>query len=485
MSANWAVMPKSDYTAACNAIRTKKSTQNLIKSGDMAQEILSIPTGKDEETFFAELLAEEWGTAAYTITSTLSNATIYQVLVDGVAVPSLPATINAGSSLSVVFATSTHYTMDGAVYSGTMGNTSLANNYQYDSVNDRLNLNIADVEGNISISVSAALREYTITGAITNGALDPQYDSTITYGATAYFGILPNTNYTYPAQSAITVTGATITAYDSTTGVGTIANPTGNVTITATCPASAVTYTLTNTLSNVTVTSVDSTKYGTLAEIPAFVYDDDTLTIQFTADSGYNLPSSVTVNSYSVPENTATATYGTCAADYGTTSTTGTITLTSFTGAVSFSVTAQSGVITDLTGTKWEITSTTCTAGYGHFNVGEMTVDDVPYGFAAASLWVGYRFRDGEMVSTANTVYIMGQIIQVTVGTIIEFTGSGTDSTNTDLISWIQSHATQMPYYSTEVINDDELPDPNDNDDDLPDVDNGDDPIPSDEDVPL
>ena len=399
--------------------------------------------GGDEETFYAQLLAQKWGTASYTITSTLSNATIYQVLVDGVAVPGLPATINGGSSLSVVFSPSTHYTMDGATYSGTMGNTSLANNYQYDSVNDRLNLNIADVEGNISISVSGALREYSITGAITNGALDPQYDSTITYGATAYFGIVPNANYTYPAQSAITVTGATITAYDSTTGVGTIANPTGNVTITATCPVSAVTYTLTNTLSNVTVTSVVSTKYGTLAELPAFVYDDDTLTIQFTADSGYSLPTSVTVNGYSVPENTATATYGTCAADYGTTSTTGTITLTSFTGNVSFSLSAQSSGITDLTGTTWQFNSSlTATAGYGQFS---LTAEDSEMGSAWSALQVGYAFDPQDYENPfhpfANSV-IWAPYMGLPAG---QFTiTGGTDVTNTDLISWIQANATRI-----------------------------------------
>ena len=38
-------MPKADYVAACNAIRTKTGKTELIKSGEMEAEILGITTG--------------------------------------------------------------------------------------------------------------------------------------------------------------------------------------------------------------------------------------------------------------------------------------------------------------------------------------------------------------------------------------------------------------------------------------------------------
>ena len=41
----YVIMPKADYTAACNAIRTKTGKADLIKSGDMEGEILGITSG--------------------------------------------------------------------------------------------------------------------------------------------------------------------------------------------------------------------------------------------------------------------------------------------------------------------------------------------------------------------------------------------------------------------------------------------------------
>ena len=41
----YVIMPKADYTAACNAIRTKTGKADLIKSGDMEGEILGITLG--------------------------------------------------------------------------------------------------------------------------------------------------------------------------------------------------------------------------------------------------------------------------------------------------------------------------------------------------------------------------------------------------------------------------------------------------------
>lgn len=80
-------------------------------------------------------------------------------------------------------------------------------------------------------TIYEAVKTYTITTTITNGSYTG--DSTITN--TASVTISANTGYSLP--STISVSGATYT-YDSTTGVVNLSNPSGNVTIEATCVAS-------------------------------------------------------------------------------------------------------------------------------------------------------------------------------------------------------------------------------------------------------
>lgn len=75
--------------------------------------------------------------------------------------------------------------------------------------------------------------EYTITNSITNGTASG--DTNIWTEETASVTITPNTDYTLP--SSITVTGASY-IYDSTTGIVSLSNATGNVTISATCESS-------------------------------------------------------------------------------------------------------------------------------------------------------------------------------------------------------------------------------------------------------
>lgn len=199
----------------------------------------------------------------YNIIGSVSNGTIYRVLVNGSVVSELPATIKENSSLSIIFEPNTNYSFSNGAYTATMGGVSIASDFSYNSQTGRLLLDISSVTGNINYVIQAAQNIFTITGAITNGSLDPQYDSTITYGANAYFGILPSSGYTYPAQADITITNATLTSYDATTGVGTIASPTGNVTISATCPQSQpVGYTI-----------PAGTYYGKSRHYASFLYD--------------------------------------------------------------------------------------------------------------------------------------------------------------------------------------------------------------------
>lgn len=91
--------------------------------------------------------------------------------------------------------------------------------------------NPAVVTGDGTWSVAVAI-SYTITTSVTNGTYSGA--TSIVQGGTATVTIAPNSTYTLP--STITVSGATYT-YDSTSGVVSLSNPTGNVTITAVCEA--------------------------------------------------------------------------------------------------------------------------------------------------------------------------------------------------------------------------------------------------------
>lgn len=95
-------------------------------------------------------------------------------------------------------------------------------------------ITLTNATGNVTITaVCVAL--YTITPTITNGTSTG--DSSIVAGGTASITIVPDLSYDTPAS--VTVTGASYT-YDRNTGVVSLSNPTGNVTIAGDCVATAV-----------------------------------------------------------------------------------------------------------------------------------------------------------------------------------------------------------------------------------------------------
>ena len=90
---------------------------------------------------------------------------------------------------------------------------------------------LSNCKGEVTVSGTCAPKTYTITKTIYYGTASGA--TTITYGSTATVTISPNTDYMLP--TSVTVSGAT-PSYNSSTGVITLSNATGNVTITATCP---------------------------------------------------------------------------------------------------------------------------------------------------------------------------------------------------------------------------------------------------------
>lgn len=97
--------------------------------------------------------------------------------------------------------------------------------------------------------------------------------------------------------------------------------------------------------------------------------------------------------------------------------------------------------ITNLTGTKWKLNDGfTAPAGYGIFSVNFNFQTE--YSTASESgLYVGYHWGTEGPAEAENMCCVAYE--DFNPGTLIEFTG-GADTTNTNLITWIQANATQI-----------------------------------------
>ena len=230
-------------------------------------------------------------------------------------------------------------------------------------------------------SVVSYTTPYGITKSAGNGTLA---GATYIYPNTSEnFTLTPSTYYELP--SSITVTNATLDSYDNSTGAITISNPTGNVTISATCVR--ITYTVTTNLTNLTSDNDGSINAG------------GTKNITLTANSGYELPSSITVTG-------ATYTYN---------NTTGVIALSSPTGNVTIDATGTLSnytitmSLTDLTsdydGTTMTINDTktiTLTADAGFDLPSSISVVGASYTYDSTTGEIVLSNPTGNITITAN-----------------------------------------------------------------------------------
>lgn len=260
----------------------------------------------------------------YTVTGNITHGSLYG---------GNSQQIQAGKTLSISIIPDSNYiypssvTVSGALYSYN-ANTGV--------------VSLSNATGNITITAVCPHAPFVIQGNLLNLTEDANADLIIYDGGTATYSFNANSGYTCP--TFITVNGVTGSSgnvgvtwtyvYSSNSSYVQLSNPTQNITISAQGVAVPVTYTLGNTMSNVTITGVEINGVSNGTTIPQSVSANDEVIITFTANSNYTLPTSITVNGYTVPENTATATYGNCVADYSTYNGTGTITLTSFTGNI-------------------------------------------------------------------------------------------------------------------------------------------------------
>lgn len=116
------------------------------------------------------------------------------------------------------------------------------------------------------------------------------------------------------------------------------------------------------------------------------------------------------------------------------------------------SYTSGGGVITDLTGTRWELSNplNTCPAGYGQFQV-HISIDQATYNgfFVGYGIIVDPFSPQPPMLGPAsgyvssNSGYLQIAMAYEVLDPTITF-DYGTDATNADLISWLQANATQI-----------------------------------------
>lgn len=144
---------------------------------------------------------------------------------------------------------------------------------------------------------------YTITPIVTNGTYSG--DTSIEAGGTASVTISPNSGYKLPTN--VSVTGAT-SEYNSTTGVISLSNPTGNVSISATMDVASQ-YSISTSLTGLTATGDTQMYENGVGTVTLAVVDSSTKT----------LPASITVTN---------------AVDYDYNSSTGVVTINGATGNV-------------------------------------------------------------------------------------------------------------------------------------------------------
>lgn len=121
---------------------------------------------------------------------------------------------------------------------------------------------------------------YNVTTNITNGFATPATTTIPKNGFTTIY-ITPDANCNYP--DTIAVTGASYT-YEKTEGAVHLSNPTGNVTVEATCISTLTTYSITANITN-----------GSYEGVSSVTSDIPFVNVKIIEDTGYDLPDSVTV----------------------------------------------------------------------------------------------------------------------------------------------------------------------------------------------
>jgi len=254
----------------------------------------------------------------YTVTTTLTNLT-----------SNLPALVNHGGTVSGTIIPNTGHGLPSSITVMMDGTTVAPTDYTYDGTTGTFSL--VNVTGNVVVTATGVLNTYTVTKDLAD--LSSDIPDTINHGFTLSGTISADTGYSLPLSITVTVNGTTIVpanySYNSSTGAFSLpgAYVTGNVVITA---------------SGVPVYNVTTNFTDLSSNIPATVVHGTTLSGTISADTGYGLPTNMTVTVDGSPISPA---------NYGYNSVTGVFTLSGahVTGDV---VIMASGVLNNYTVTK-------------------------------------------------------------------------------------------------------------------------------------
>ena len=157
----------------------------------------------------------------------------------------------------------------------------------YESVSKSVTISEAGVT---SVSLTAQVGTYSYTSTITHGTASPASATSVPYGTDYSITITgnPSAGYNHPMSVSVTVGGVAIggSAYTYTSSTGKLVIKgeyiTGDIVVTATCPAR--TFSFTTSLTNGTADPSSATlTYGV------------TMTITLTPSTGYVMPDSVTM----------------------------------------------------------------------------------------------------------------------------------------------------------------------------------------------
>lgn len=234
------------------------TVKNATKSYDESTKVLTLsnPTGNVTVNATANVIV-------YTITESLSGVT---------ATGSHPTTVPATSStLLLTYSAQTGYNLPSSVVVSGAVSTWNKNTGK---------LTLYNIDGDISITITGERITYAITENLTNVMKVGTHPTFIAYGATIALQYATASGYEFP--TSVTITGAD-SDWKPVSGILTITNPTGPVTITIAGVLSIATVTY-----NLTHCTAASTN-------PATVNIGGSADLKFVADTGYELSATPTV----------------------------------------------------------------------------------------------------------------------------------------------------------------------------------------------
>lgn len=217
-------------------------------------------------------LSEPSGDVTVNATATVILYAITESLSGVTATGSHPTTVPATSStLLLTYTAQTGYNLPSSVV--VSGAVSTWNK-------DSGKLTLYNIDGDISITITGERITYSITENLTNVTKVGTHPTFIAYGATIALQYATASGYEFP--TSVTITGAD-SDWKPVTGILTITNPTG-----------AVTITIAGVLSTATVT-YNLTHCTAASTNPATVNIGGSADLKFVADTGYELSATPTV----------------------------------------------------------------------------------------------------------------------------------------------------------------------------------------------